>query len=212
MTNNSCRFVQFGCGNSCPQGWANFDVSPMLRLRVLPIVGRIAVARLSGFPGQVMFGDIVSGLPVSPNSVEAVFSAHVIEHLHREDVPRALQNVHRILAPGGIFRSVLPDISKLARSYLSDPDDEAGIRFVGSTLLTRSERAKGVMGIARSILGHSNHQWMWDFKGLRLELIRAGFGDVREAAMGDSAIPEMRAVESPSHFEYAFCFEARKPH
>jgi SAM-dependent methyltransferase len=202
-------FVQFGCGLSCPDGWINFDASPVLRLRAVPAVGSLLVSKLSHFPRHVLFGDIVRGLPLPENSTMAVFSSHVIEHLDRTDVPTAFKNVHRILRSGGIFRSVLPDISKLARGYLDDPKAEAGVDFIASTGLVSSGR-KGISRTARQVFGHSEHRWMWDFKGLRVELEQAGFSDIREARFGDSVIPAMRDVESLPRFEYAFCFEARK--
>lgn len=202
-------YVQFGCGSSHPQGWLNFDASPGLRLRAVPLIGQSLVTRLTPFASNVHFGDIVAGLPVPPDSVAAVFSSHVIEHLRRESVPKAFCNVHRILKPGGVFRSVLPDISKLAKAYIADDDPEAGVRFVSSTGLV-SPLMRGWQAPLRHVLGHSEHKWMWDFRGLRIELQRAGFTDIREAEYGDSQVKAIRQVEERSRFEFAVCFEARK--
>ena len=152
----------------------------------------------------------LSSLPLESNSADAVFSCHVIEHLYRADVPKAFAEVHRILKPGGIFRSVLPDLLALARAYVADDREDAALRFLGSTHLRRHTRPRGVMGILRAVFGHSDHLWMWDYRALRLELLNAGFTKVREAKFGDSAVPEIVQVEDRPRFDYAVCFEAQK--
>lgn len=103
-------YVHYGCHHCASPEWLNFDASPTLRLERLPVVGRLVRKNARRFPANVIYGDIVLGLPVSPDSCNGVYCSHVLEHLALEDCRRALLNTHRIMKRGGIFRMVLPDL------------------------------------------------------------------------------------------------------
>ena len=52
-----------------------------------------------------------------PRSVAAVYSSHMIEHLDRDEARAFLEEVWRVLSPGGIVRIAAPDLSLLIRDY-----------------------------------------------------------------------------------------------
>jgi Methyltransferase domain len=96
--------LHYGCGMSTGQSWYNCDGSPTLRLQRLPLLGWLFRQLIKPrFPSDVHYGDIVSGLPLSPGSCDAVFCCHVLEHLALEDFRRALRNTHAYLKLGGGF-------------------------------------------------------------------------------------------------------------
>src|SRR5437870_3987776 len=106
--------LHYGCGVFEAPGWYNWDASPTLRLQRLPLVGAVFRKWLPPhFPASVHFGDIVHGLPLQPDSCEAIYCCHVLEHLALEDLRSALHNTHRYLKVGGIFRLVVPDFEQL---------------------------------------------------------------------------------------------------
>lgn len=55
-------------------------------------------------------------LPMADGGVHAVFSAHTLEHLSPHDVPTALREMFRILAPGGFALVQVPDLQAAARA------------------------------------------------------------------------------------------------
>lgn len=64
--------------------------------------------------------------PVGSDSVDAIWSSHNLEHLHRHEVPRALAEFLRVLRPGGQMLLTLPDLQKIAEMVASDGlEDEA---------------------------------------------------------------------------------------
>src|ERR1700743_1953204 len=107
-------YVQYGCGFSAGTGWLNFDSSPTLRIERIPVVGSLLSACLSGnamrFPGDVQYGDICNGLPVANGTARGVYASHILEHSSLDDLRQALDNTYRMLAPGGIFRLIVPDL------------------------------------------------------------------------------------------------------
>lgn len=202
---------QFGCGLCAPPDWTNFDNSPRLWLAQLPIVGALVPAGPYGsFPDSVRYGDVVKGLPLSPNSVRLMCSSHVLEHLALEDLRTALRNCFSLIQPGGIFRSVLPDLERLIREYTTNETDLAAERFIVNSGMGKRTRPRGANGFLRSWLGNSSHFWLWDYKGLKKELEAAGFTAVRRAEFGDSGIAEFAAVESADRWKNSLGFQCSK--
>jgi len=197
-------FVQYGCGLSTAPSWMNFDVSPRLRIERLPAVGRLFdMMGKKLYPDEVIYGDIVSGLPIADRSADAVFCSHVLEHIDRRGVESALRNSFRILKSGGIFRLIVPDLKWRAERLLEDiaaNDTHAADRFMQSSCLGEETRAQGVSGLARAALGNSQHRWMYDKATMIRLLNEAGFVEIRECAMGDSGEPAFDEVEQHDRF------------
>lgn len=199
--------VQCGCGLCAPSEWLNFDASPTLRLQRLPLIGRLSAVRQPLFPQAVVYGDIVRGLPLPPQSCRAVYCSHVLEHLSLADFRTALVNTRKILAKKGIFRLVLPDLRILAQRYAADGSETAAVRFMTDSGLGLPQRNRGAVGLLRSWLGNSQHLWMWDYPSLRKELETAGFSGIRAAQLGDSEDPLFAAVEDKSRWEDAIALQ-----
>lgn len=215
----SGRYVQYGCGLSAPEGWNNFDASPRLRLERLPGVGALADAlgfRL--FPRNIGFGDIVAGLPLPDGSVDAIYASHVLEHLARQDISRALANTFRLLRPGGVFRMIVPDLASRAERYLRDRAagrHGAADAFMEACNVGATKRPKGPVGLLRSLFGHSGHLWMYDRELIADLLQQAGFVDVRPCEFHDSGDPIFDLVEDRGRFfddgEPEAAMQARRP-
>lgn len=203
--------LQIGAGLDGPADWLNIDASPTLRLQRLPVVGRLLQGLVGPrFSPRVAYGDVVRGLPLAEGSVAQVYSSHVLEHLAFKDLRVALAEVHRVLAPGGVFRSVLPDLEQEVQAYLvSDANDRASA-FMQSTLLGVETRERGLAGALRMWLGNSRHVWMWDYPSMAYRLAEAGFVDIRPAQYGDSNHPEFAAVEREDRWQGCLGFECRK--
>src|SRR5436190_15654568 len=105
--------LHYGCGLCETPGWYNCDGSPTLWLQRLPVLGAGFRKWLAPrFPLGVHYGDIVSGLQIPPNTCEAVYCCHVLEHLAVDDLRKALRNTFTYLKPEGIFRAILPDFEQ----------------------------------------------------------------------------------------------------
>jgi SAM-dependent methyltransferase len=213
-------YVQYGCGASCPDGWMNFDASPTLRLQRLPFLGSLFRRGDIVFPAGVRYGDIVEGLPLADNSVDAAYASHVLEHLALADFRLALRNTFRMLKPGGVFRLVVPDLAARARKYVAMADHggtDASSWLMRTTYLGEEQRPRGLQARARSLLGNRAHRWMWDAGSLSEELRQAGFVAIRPCRFNDADDPAFRQVEEADRFHDGTigvdecALEARKP-
>lgn len=195
-----------GCGSDVPEGWVNLDNSPSVRLAERPLLRRVLLAlrvlnpdQAAGFRAGVVRAD-ATALPFSDRSVDAVHSAHMIEHLPRWKGHQFLVECHRIVRPGGIVRLSTPNLSKLVEQYLTgepwiEGKPTAADSFVhayGAWADINDNRARRF--IRRQFSG-AIHQWLYDAESLCLLLREAGFPDARERAYLESDIPDIAAVE-----------------
>lgn len=205
------RYIQYGCGLSAPVEWINFDSSPTLRIQKIPILGLI----LSGisnanFPKNVLYGDIVKGLPLEDESCDGVYCSHVLEHLALDEFRTALLNTHKVLKPGGFFRLVMPDLELLIDSYIANRNNgqkDAAIRFMRSTLVALETRPSGVRGLIESAFGSTRHQWLWDERSTMMELEEIGFTNIRPCTYNDSSDAMFKFVEDEERFQDSIASE-----
>ena len=91
--------LHIGCGEKFIPGFIHIDI------RKFPHIDYVAQAN-----NLYMFED---------NSVDLIYSCHVLEHFKRTQTISVLQEWHRLLIKGGVLRIAVPDFEKLAEIYIS---------------------------------------------------------------------------------------------
>jgi predicted SAM-dependent methyltransferase len=81
--------VQFACGGNRPATWENYDMDV----------------------------DLNNPLPFHDDSVDAVLIEHALEHFPSPQAIKIVEEVRRILVPGGVFRLCIPVV------YATDLDN-----------------------------------------------------------------------------------------
>ena len=196
------EYIQFGCGPCAPSSWRNFDAGPAFWLqRHVRFLKPLLVRKgFPDYPPNIEYGDVIRGLPLARGSARAVYCSHVLEHLTLEEFRTAIGNVYRYLKPGGTFRLVVPDLEYMAKCYLSDTSAGAASHFMEATYLGEKCRQRGLTAMPKALFGRSKHFWMWDYKGIGVELAAAGFVGIRRAQFGDCADPYFKKVEDPGRW------------
>jgi hypothetical protein len=125
-----------------------------------------------------------------------------------------------MLAPGGVFRMIVPDLRSRAELYLEQVragDPEASSNFMRYSLLGMEERPRGIVRPLRRAYSGSSHLWMWDAVAMRAQLAECGFEQIRECQFGDAQDPAFAELEVEARFidiwrQSPECaMEARKP-
>jgi SAM-dependent methyltransferase len=206
-------YIQYGCSyTGGPKEWKNFDASATLRFERIPLLGRLYTKNATRFPQNVMYGDIVRGLPVPDGECKGVFASHILEHLALDEFHEALENTKKLLRPGGIFRAVVPDLEWAAREYLrriDEHDSSANCFLLRATNLGQETRGRGLMSFVKQWLNTSEHLWMWDAQSFRGALESHGFTTIRECRFADAEDPMFSLVENEHRFNNAVALEAR---
>ena len=59
----------------------------------------------------------MNDLPIEDNTFDIVYSSHTLEHIREEYLENIMQNIYRILKPGGLFRIIVPDFLKSINEF-----------------------------------------------------------------------------------------------
>lgn len=124
---------------------------------------------------------------VADASVDAVWSAHNLEHLLPHEVPVALAEFHRVVRPGGFVAVTLPDLQQIAELVAQDKlEDAAYVSMMGP--ITPLDMLYGL----RSALAAGNlfmaHRMGYTATTLEAYFTRAGFTPVRVIRDGHFAL------------------------
>lgn len=206
-------YVNFGCGLDVSDKFINYDSSPSLYLLRLPLIGPIIRKKLPPFPKIARPGNIVKGLPVGNETLNGIYSSHVLEHLSYNDCIQALRNCYSYLKPGGVFRAVLPDFEGFVNNYIEakrQGNYAAANEFLTYSSLGKENTFKSFFSFIKEYFSGANHLWMWDFESLSHELGKVGFKDITRSYYHQSRDPYFNHVEVEIRFDYALCIEAVK--
>lgn len=168
--------LNLGCGRRRHPDWTNADLVPA--------------------GPDVLAVDLRRPLPFAAATFTAAYASHVIEHLVPVEAHRLLREIHRVLAPGGVVRIVVPDLEGIVRAYLASLDAAAlggedarwWHRWMGVELLDQLVR--------RRPGGLMRRWWSCDPIPCR-ERIEARLGSEATAAMAAIAAARRREEAAP---------------
>jgi len=211
--------VNVGCGATPTDGWANLDNSFSIRAARWPLLIRmLSMARILDKQSckfaeiandkNIRFANVSLRIPYADNSVEVVYSSHMIEHLDRREAKAFLMEVRRILRPGGIVRLAAPDLAGLVKAYLATGNAD---QFIDRTHMSQ-ERPRGVLARTKTvIIGSRGHMWMYDGPSLAALLCDAGFSDVSIVPAGTTKIGNPGSLDLAERAEESVYVEAVQP-
>ena len=234
--------LHLGCGLTAPAEWLNVDGSwnawlaqkPWLKsvgttLRLVPR-SKLAVP----WPTNITIADLRKRLPFPDSTFEAVYSSHLIEHLHRDGALALLREARRVLKPGGRCRTLVPDLRKMVNDYVAgravdadgkpvttrvDANGSGGgdvpdaARAMCTRLMMRDERSPAgnmLFKAYRAGVDFHSHKWMYDGPSLANLMTEAGFVDCRERGFLDTEIPHLDKVEMRNRYDDGVAVEGRK--
>jgi Methyltransferase domain len=166
--------LNLGSGRSRIEGWLNVDVPP------------------ADLEMQLNWG-----LPFGEGLVQYVYLSHVLEHLYKREAFELLRDVHRVLAPGGVARVVVPDIEKCMHAYVQNDQAyfETRRRLWSVSIESAATPLELVLGNAGAGVKPGNfwgHKHGYDFETLSHVLRRAGFSSVERSEYMESKHEDLR--------------------
>jgi predicted SAM-dependent methyltransferase len=130
--------------------------------------------------------DIVASITdmamVETGAVEAVFASHTLEHLHTHEVPAALAEFRRVLAPDGFVLLRSPDLAAVAVALLEHgPDHVAYVAPAGP--ITPLDMLYGHSRSIRKGQTHMAHHTAFTEERIGRLLLAAGFAEARTLSL-----------------------------
>lgn len=156
---------------------------------------------------HIQWADATKLIPLQDESVEVLYSSHMIEHLGQRQARAFLTEARRVLMRGGIIRIAIPDIRKLAVEYFADQDAD---KFVQATLLATDSTSTLKDRLKFLFIGPRNHQWMYDGRSMTKFVSLEGFADAVVLDQGDTRIKDPGALDLYERHEESVYVEAFK--
>src|SRR5262245_57261026 len=72
---------------------------------------------------DVRYHDVRQPLPFADETFDAAYALHIVEHLTPAEAASLVNDLYRVLKPGGILRISTPDLEDICRSYLQQLDE-----------------------------------------------------------------------------------------
>lgn len=183
--------LQIGSGHNLLAGWLNTTLYPFE-------------------PGTV-FLDASRPFPIPADSLDYVFSEHVIEHLEFDEAALMLSECFRTLKAGGRIRLATPDLKQIIALY-TQPEADAQQQYI-RWIMDQFRPHIGEYNPAQ-VINHSFHGWrhkfIYDGTTLTGALEKAGFGDIERVEPGASVDGQLRGVEQHGDYvgsEFAMRYE-----
>lgn len=212
--------LHLGSGPVVAEGWENLDKSPSVFLarfgrvrKALGRLGMLTVPQVTGFSEGTRYANVAKGLRYESNSIEFIYSSHMIEHLSRSQGLRLLRECSRVLAPGGRVRLATPDLRDIAAAYIgrdSPPGSPAvtADAFMRTLNMYCEDETSGIKGQIKKHVSGAWHQWLYDAESLAALMQEGGLIDICSRGYREGAVPDLDVLE---HRPESLFMEGTKP-
>tara|TARA_E500000178_G_C16737495_1_gene624427 strand:- start:89 stop:733 length:645 start_codon:yes stop_codon:yes gene_type:complete len=194
--------VNFGCGMTPTEGWVNYDNSFAIKLanssflyllaKSLRILNKAQIENVEwNKKHKIHFADATKKIPLRDNSVECLYTSHMLEHISREGVVFFLNEVIRFLKVDGVLRVAVPDLRIAINNYLAQEDADS---FMKKIHVEAQPISKLKDKFRLFVTGYRHHQWMYDGKSLCMLMKNSGFRNVRVYEKGQTSIKNAKGL------------------
>ena len=210
--------INIGCSESPTEDWLNFDCSFGLRFSkfyfLIKFLYKLNLItqwqyRVASFykKNNIRYANAAKKIPLEDNSVEVVYSSHMIEHLTKSEAKSFLKQSYRVLNKGGIIRLAVPDLRRKAQEYLEDGDAD---KFVYETHMWYPEITSLFQKIYIFLTSPRHHLWMYDFNSMSKLLKECGFNNIVSLEPSETTIPNPGKLNLKERSWDSFYVEAKK--
>ena len=196
----------------------NFDNSLSLRLARVPFLPeflvKLKLLESSQYQfirfareNDIAYGDATKGLPLQDETVDVLYSSHMLEHLDRNEASMFLKEAFRVLRPGGVIRIAVPDLKKQVKKYNEEGDADA---FIEATYLCVPRPRSLAQKLRLLLVGPRNHQWMYDGNSLSRLVQKHGFIKAEVMPVGKTRIQDYEPLNLLERASESVYVEAEK--
>jgi len=170
--------LMIGSGATGRPGWLATDLTPMR--------------------SDALFLDASKPFPFETDSVDRIYSEHMIEHVDFAAGQAMLRECFRVLKPGGRFRIATPDFDIFV-GLVNGPLGDDARRYVSTSNrrnggVPENEVNDPIYAVNRMFSGHG-HRFLYSEKLVQQCLSGLGFENVTRFNVGESADPEFNDIE-----------------
>ena len=219
-SNSEMKKVNLGSGTTCLSDWINIDnslnarLAKRPRLRLLLFKMKILPKALYEIPwdrcsDRITIHDARKKLPFADNSVDYIYSSHLIDQFSRTGTAEMLNECYRVLKNQGLTRLVTTDLEKIANNYV-----RAITHFKNNLDKNGSLASEGFLSFiflpdsTRSYLPFRQkplwrRSWIYDYQSLARLLESCGFAKIKKRDYRVGEMPDISLLDNrPDHSLY----------
>ena len=167
--------LHLGCGRNILDGWINTDYN---------------TAKFGGSE----YLDVTKKFPYNNNSVDYIFSEHMIEHITYHEGKFMLEESFRVLKSGGKIRISTPDLKFLIKLYNEDKT-ELQKRYIEYSFKEYKLDGNSDTFVINNFHRDWGHIFIYDEKTLKSLFELIGFFDLKCYGLMESDDEELRGLE-----------------
>ena len=210
--------LNIGYGITPTKGWRNLDNSLSIRIAkwgplgfFLHQLGLISTSTMGYISfcqkNNIEWADASHSIPASNNSIDVIYTCHMLEHLDRNEATSFLLEAKRVLRLNGVIRIVVPDIRKMVDEYIKSNDADS---LIEATHMCASRPRTLTQRLRMLFIGTRHHQWMYDGDSLCRLLKKSGFENPLLLKAGETTINDPGLLDLTERFEESVYIEAKK--
>jgi predicted SAM-dependent methyltransferase len=165
--------LNIGCGTDYKKSWINIDNNSDHNIEKLDLNW-----------------DLRYPLPFEDNSVDFIFNEHFFEHITPEEALPIMQDLKRVLKPGGVMRIAMPDLESVVSHYLHVPLNKDHV-----IKDYHFEHVKTPAEWINMSFRWWGHQWLYDWEELQRRLMEAGFTKMKRCKLHKSKYKDLEDLE-----------------
>ena len=197
--------LNIGCGPGGKfDGYINIDNSPSIILGKLSAIKKalralniIDESRFVADWSGIIRCDVSKGIHFGDDTVDKIYSSHLLEHIPRDRGVFFIKECHRVLKRGGVMRLVVPDLFFHTERYV-----EATRALIGREKLPEDRTPHDVF--LNTIYGAylkkrrygAEHYYMYDLPTLVCILKNSGFENIKKCEFKEGADKELASFDS----------------
>jgi predicted SAM-dependent methyltransferase len=183
--------LHLGCGRNLLSGWINTDNH------------NLSQKHQNFLRTHTIHLDITEHFELESNSIDYVFSEHVIEHITYRDAVNMLTESYRVLKPGGKIRISTPDLNFLIEMYVK-PRTELIDSYIQYSINQYSLPGPYDTFVINNFVRDWGHEFIYDKKTLTHAVESIGFTNVTWHNISESDDEHFRNLEDASRLPAGF--------
>lgn len=213
--------LHVGCGLTYLDGWINCDGGPssLLFSRLPSPLRRLLTG--SGLLGKgsqtfwrflethpITYVNALKEWPFASDSVDIIYSCHLIDCFSSSDVRAFFQHAYRVLKPGGQIRIAGMDLAQEVQRYLQNEDAE---RLASTVSFPHPKEGSVLSRLKEAIWPPILYRAHMDFVFYKKLLAELGFEEIVRLRPGETTIAHLEPVHLWQRHGESLYVEARKP-
>lgn len=197
--------LNIGCGPGGQlEGYINIDNSPSILLGKFSAIKKslwaLRIIDESKFVADwsgVIRCDVSKGIHYSNDTVDKIYSSHLIEHLPRDKGVIFIRECYRILKHGGVMRLVVPDLLFHAEQYVETTRELISREEIPSDRKIHDTFLNTIYGAYLNKRRYgAEHYYMYDLPTLVSILKNSGFNNINKCEFREGADDELASFDS----------------